>query len=262
MIQYVASERGKGLREDTKSKQTKTETESKMSNENNETSNTEMVTAEAAVKTFQTALAAMMEVYKISGYDGVLEVNNALNIAMASEDFADERNDESGYRKYELGEAINNFAHVMEQHADRLTDAQKQMIANLTGRPFCAVKPIKHDYSTEVIPYFKEHSEGFTPDMTAALNELSLANDIAYCKGVKTHDRLSLTVGEMEEIVNAFRAAEDGQFYKPYWCPDYIDTIDKMKAFVFAYMTDINHHSERNILEHNGVEAFAQLLGR
>ena len=230
-----------------------------MSNENNETSNAEMAKAEVAAGTFQTALAAMMEAYKAGGDDAISKLNEALAIAVASEESTAERNDESGYRKYELGEAINNFAHVMEQHADRLTDAHKQVIANLTGRPFCAVKPIKHDYSTEVIPYFKEHSEGFTPDMMAALDEFSLANDIEYCHGINTRDRYALNADEMCEIVKAFRMAEDGQFYKPYWCPDYIDTIDKMKAFVFAYLTDINYHSVRKILEGHGVDEFAKV---
>lgn len=233
-----------------------------MSNETNETSNAEMGKAAEAAKVFQIALAAMMEAYKAGGDDAISKLNEALAVAVASDEFPAERNDEKGYRKYDLSVAINNFAHVMEQHADRLTDAHKQVIADLTGRPFCSVKPIYTVYTTFAVPYFMIRTNNFTGDMIAALNELSLANDIAYCKGVKTHDRLSLTVEEMEEIVNAFRAAEEGRFGKPYWCPDYIDDIDKMKAFVFAYMTDINYHSERKTLEDNGVEAFAQLLGR
>ena len=230
-----------------------------MSNENNETSNAEMGKAAEASKVFQTALAAMMEVYKVAGDEGVLEVNNALNIAMASEELTTCGNDGNGYKRYDLSTAIDNFASVMGQNAEWLTDYQKQMIANLTRRPFCAVKPIKNDYSTEVIPYFKEHSEFFTPEMLVALDEFSLAHDIAYCNGVNTKDRYAMDPDEMNEIVKAFRAADEGRFYRPTWCPDYIDTIDKMKAFVFAYMTDINYHYERKILEEKGVEAFAQI---
>lgn len=172
---------------------------------------------------------------------------------------SNETNDGNGYKRYDLSTAIDNFAAVMEQNADRLSDAHKQVIANLTGRPFCAVKPIKTVYTTFAVPYFMIRTNNFTGDMMAALNELSIAHDIAYCKGVTTKDCYELNPDEMNEIVKAFRAAAEGRFYRPTWCPAYIDDIAKMKAFVFAYMTDINYHYERKILEEKGVEAFAQI---
>lgn len=163
------------------------------------------------------------------------------------------------YNKYDLSEAIDRFAMAMAPYADRMTGEMKQNIANLGHGPFAGVDETKHEYSSDVIPWFKEHAKGFTPEMMAALEEFSLASDIEYCKGVKTADRFALDDREMQEIVRCFKAAREGRFEKPYWCPDYIDDIDKMKAFVFAYLTDINYHSERKILEDHGVDEFAKV---
>ena len=163
------------------------------------------------------------------------------------------------YNKYELGEAIDRFVMAMAPYADSMTGEMKQKIANLGTGMFEGLRETKREYSSDVIPWLKEHTEGFTPEMMAAWEEFSLANDIAYCKGVKKADRFAMDDRDMKEIVRCFKAAEEGRFEKPYWCSDYIDDIDKMKAFVFAFLTDINYHSERKILEEHGVDEFAKV---
>ena len=84
--------------------------------------------------------------------------------------------------------------------------------------------------------------------MLAAQRVLQIAHDIAYCEGLTSKERYSLTNGELFEIANAFLAAERGDFIRPSFFPEWVDDCDKMKAYADALLTDINYHYEDKML--------------
>lgn len=157
------------------------------------------------------------------------------------------------WKRYSLGEGIRIFGAEMVADGGEslLTKAQKQKLVNLrAGVAFAGVWKTANEYSTTVAPWFKENMGNLSDRQKAAVEEFNIVNDIAYCQGADFGaDPYGLDGAALKEIAECFIAAGRGEFRKPSWAPEYIDSIDRMKAIVFAHLEDINYHSESRLLK-------------
>ena len=164
------------------------------------------------------------------------------------------------WKRYDLHEGIKRFCDAMKKGEAFLTREMKQKVVNLGwGTTFDGISKTETEYSNSVAPWFVAMMSNFPEEMKAACREFMIVDDIAYSRCIKTKDRYGLSVIELRDIRDMFRAAEKGEFKKPRWIPPYCDTIDKAKAFVFAFMEDINYHGESKLLQ-KGVEFFAEFV--
>lgn len=158
------------------------------------------------------------------------------------------------WRRYDLNNGIENFIAAMTKgdNPKYLTAEMKQKITNLGfGAHFEGFGQTKHEYTSDLAPYFAAYDGNFTDEMKTAVAEYSLVNRISRSDGIKTRERYSMTNRELHDVLDFFRAADRGEFKKPSWIPDYCDDIDKAKAFVFAFLEDINYSGEYKILDHS-----------